>query len=459
MIFTEFRFLLFFIVAFGVYWLLPRNGPRKLWMLVSSYAFYAGWRWEFLGLIVASTLVDFIVGRMLDRKESPGGRRLWLILSLVVNLGMLATFKYFDFFVTSGVEFLNSLGIDASPRTLGFVIPVGISFYTFQTLSYTIDVYRGNLKPIKSLLDFAVFVAFFPQLVAGPIVRASEFLPQLVSKRRFSEITWRASSALFLFGYIKKACIADNVAPIVDQVFADPAAYGVLGKWLGLSLYSVQIYCDFSGYTDMAIAMAAFFGYQLTINFNFPYLAKSITEFWRRWHISLSSWFRDYLYIPLGGNRGSALATYRNLLIVFFLCGLWHGPSWNFVIWGLFHGVFLVMERVFKFKGNSAFGHIYTLFVVMMGWVFFRSADLPTALSFTRGLFGLETAGATVLASHWWAILGGFVLVHIVMSKSIVERAIDRIPSPLYSIAYGAAWALAFPWAAVDYQPFIYFQF
>ncbi len=459
MIFTEFRFLVFFIIAFGIYWILPRNGVRKLWMLVSSYAFYAGWRWDFLGLIAISTLVDYVVGLMLDREQSTGRRRGWLILSLVVNLGMLAIYKYYDFFVTSGIEFLGSLGIEASASTLGFVIPLGISFFTFQTLSYTIDVYRGNMKPVRSLLDFAVFVAFFPQLVAGPIVRASAFLPQLVSKRKFSEITWRASTALFLFGYIKKACIADNVASVADQVFANPDGFGVLGKWLGLSLYSVQIYCDFSGYTDMAIAMAAFFGYQLTVNFNFPYLARSITEFWRRWHISLSTWFRDYLYIPLGGNRAGAFKTYRNLLIVFFLCGLWHGASWNFVIWGLLHGLFLVMERAFKFRGNSAVGTLYTLFVVMLAWVFFRSPDLPSALSFTGGLFGIGEAGTKVIATHWWGILGGFVVVHVFMSRGVLERAIERMPSALYSIAYGAAWALAFPWAAVDYQPFIYFQF
>ena len=459
MIFTEFRFLIFFIVAFGVYWILPRNGVRKLWMLISSYAFYAGWRWEFLGLIAFSTLVDYAVGLMLDREKAPSARRVWLILSLVANLGMLAVFKYYDFFVTSGVEFLHSLGIEASASTLGFVIPLGISFFTFQTLSYTIDVYRGNMKPVRSLLDFAVFVAFFPQLVAGPIVRASAFLPQLVSKRKFSEITWRASTALFLFGYIKKACIADNVASVADQVFANPDGFGVLGKWLGLSLYSIQIYCDFSGYTDMAIAMAAFFGYQLTVNFNFPYLARSITEFWRRWHISLSTWFRDYLYIPLGGNRAGAFMTYRNLLIVFFLCGLWHGASWNFVIWGLFHGLFLVAERAFKFRGNSAFGTLYTLLIVMLAWVFFRSPDLPSALSFTGGLFGIGEAGTKVIATHWWGILGAFVVVHIFMSRRVLERAIERMPSALYSIAYGAAWALAFPWAAVDYQPFIYFQF
>ncbi|MFT5286881.1 MAG: alginate O-acetyltransferase complex protein AlgI, partial [Planctomycetota bacterium] len=208
MSFTEFRFLAFFVIAFGVYWLLPRNNARKAWLLASSYLFYAGWRWEFLGLIVASTLIDFVVGRMLARKVSPGGRRLWLIISLVANLGLLSTFKYFDFFVSSGVSFLSTLGIEVSAASLGMIVPVGISFYTFQTLSYTIDVYRGKLQPIRSLLDFAVFVAFFPQLVAGPIVRASSFLPQLVSKRRFGDIAWRASLSLFLFGYIKKVCIA-----------------------------------------------------------------------------------------------------------------------------------------------------------------------------------------------------------------------------------------------------------
>jgi alginate O-acetyltransferase complex protein AlgI len=357
------------------------------------------------------------------------------------------------------VAFLSFLGVQVSADRLGLLLPVGISFYTFQTLSYTIDVYRGNLKPIRSLLDFAVFVAFFPQLVAGPIVRASEFLPQLDVKRRFSAVTWRASSALFLFGYVKKACIADNFATVVDRIFSDPDSFGPMGKWLGLSLYSVQIYCDFSGYSDMAIAMAAFFGYRLTLNFDFPYVARSVTEFWRRWHISLSTWFRDYLYIPLGGNRQGALRTYRNLVIVFFLCGLWHGASWNFVIWGLFHGFFLVAERALRLRGPTLLAHVYTLAVAMLAWVFFRTADLPTALDYLGGLFGMGAPGTQSVDPIWWALLGLFAVVHVFMSRHWLERAIERMPSTVYAVLYGAAWALAFPWAAVDYKPFIYFQF
>jgi len=468
MLFTELRFLVFFLLVFAVHWALRSHTARKLWLLGASYAFYAGWDWRFLSLILASTVIDYFIGRRLKSTEGVGARRGLLWMSLGANLGILAFFKYFNFFVASGVGFLGFLGIDVSASTLEIVLPVGISFYTFQTLSYTIDVHRRNLEPIDRPLDFALFVAFFPQLVAGPIVRATQFLPQLVERRRFADVDVRACLTLFLLGYIKKACVADHFGMVVDQVFADPAAYAAGAKWLALSLYTVQIYCDFSGYSDMAIASAGLLGYRLAKNFDFPYLATCVTDFWRRWHISLSSWFRDYLYIPLGGNRGTATRTGLNLVTVFLLCGLWHGASWNFVVWGLFHGAFLVGERAVRRRGGggdpgvvaAGLGVVYTVAVAMTAWVFFRAADLGTAWTYLNGLVGRGAAPSEVLdGTWWWIILAGFGAVHLVMGKTRLQARLERIPGPLFAILYGAAFAIVLPFAAAQYSPFIYFQF
>ncbi|MEN8445884.1 MAG: MBOAT family O-acyltransferase, partial [Cyanobacteria bacterium J06555_13] len=362
MIFTELRFLLFFAVVFGIYWSLQRNGWRKAWILLCSYAFYGAWDWRFLSLIIGSTLVDYIVGLQLGKEETaPGIRRRWLMLSLVVNLGALAFFKYANFFATSAVGFFGWLGVPVNSVTLNVVLPVGISFYTFQTLSYSLDIYARRLAPRKSLLDLATFVAFFPQLVAGPIVRASDFLPQLERSRTFSQINVRACLTLFLTGFFKKACVSDNLAPIVDRFFADPASFDALSAWIGVFSYTTQIYCDFSGYSDMAIACAGLLGYELCINFNFPYFASSVTDFWRRWHISLSTWLKDYLYIPLGGNRGGQLFTYRNLLITMVLGGLWHGAAWTFVVWGALHGGALVVHREWRRFAADRFSRRHVL--------------------------------------------------------------------------------------------------
>ena len=265
--------------------------------------------------------------------------------------------------------------------TLSIVLPVGISFYTFQTLSYSIDIYAGRLQPQKSLLDLATFVAFFPQLVAGPIVRAADFLPQLAIARSFSQVNVRACLILFMVGFFKKACVSDNLAPIVDRYFSAPETYNALSSWIGVLSYTVQIYCDFSGYSDMAIACAGLLGYELCVNFDFPYLASSITDFWRRWHISLSTWLKDYLYIPLGGNRGGQLFTYRNLMLTMVLGGLWHGAAWTFVVWGALHGGALIAHKEWKKlmtsraaatkPKNSLWPILLTFYWVCITWVFF----------------------------------------------------------------------------------------
>ncbi|HVS16485.1 MAG TPA: MBOAT family O-acyltransferase, partial [Thermoanaerobaculia bacterium] len=334
MIFTELRFLTFFVAVLAVYWALPANRPRKLWLLIMSFAFYAAWDWRFLSLIFFSISVDYLVGRGLGRTAREGPRRALLLASLGANLGLLGFFKYFGFFVEQAIELGALLGLELHRPSLEIVLPVGISFYTFQTLSYSIDVYRRKIEPTRDLLDLALFVAFFPQLVAGPIVRARDFLPQLERARRWAEVRAAPHLTLFLLGFIKKACVSDNVAATVDAYFAAPQAYDAAGAWIAVLLYAIQIYCDFSGYSDMAIASAGLLGYDLGPNFQHPYVAASPREFWQRWHISLSTWLRDYLYVPLGGNRHGEPRTHRNLMLTMLLGGLWHGAAWSFVLWG-----------------------------------------------------------------------------------------------------------------------------
>jgi len=464
-LFTELRFLGFFLVVFLVYWGLRWNSARKVWLLAASYLFYAGWDWRFLGLIVLSTAVDFAVGGMLARAESTRARRLLLITSLGINLGILGLFKYFDFFAASAADLLGWLGLPTSERALNLILPVGISFYTFQTLSYTIDIYRRRLEPTSSLLDFSLFVAFFPQLVAGPIVRATTFLPQLTGLRRFGEVPIRFCLTLFLAGYVKKACIADNMAILVDPVFADPAATSTGALWLAMFLYGIQIFCDFSGYSDMAIATGGLLGFRLPLNFDHPYTAATMTDFWRRWHISLSTWFRDYLYIPLGGNRGSRRRLLLNLVTVFFLCGLWHGASWNFVIWGLLHGGVLVVERIFGGREPGSAWPVRTVItqvLVMFAWVIFRCTDLSTASSFYGGLLGGADGIASddlSLSALWWILIVALLAIHFALRRrDLVERS-RALPDWVFALAFGVAVALTLPWVAADYQPFIYFQF
>ena len=389
MIFTEARFFLFFAVAFTVHWSLRREMLRKIWLLACSYFFYAAWDWRFLSLIIISTVVDYGVARAIGAASEQAVRRRWLLLSLVCNLGLLGVFKYFNFFSESLHAALTAAGVTVSPITLSLTLPVGISFYTFQTLSYTIDVYRGTLTPRKSILDMALFVAFFPQLVAGPIVRARDYLPQLDKPRRFSQIQVRTCLLLFLVGFIKKACISDNVSVIVDAYFASPLSFNGESVWLATVGYAVQIYCDFSGYSDMAIACAGLLGFNLCINFAHPYFASDIQIFWRRWHISLSSWLRDYLYIPLGGNKGGTLYRYRNLMLTMLLGGLWHGAAWQFVVWGALHGIALVVQREWSKRVSwplkdtaigTALGTAVTFYWVCLAWIFFRAPALDQAL-------------------------------------------------------------------------------
>jgi alginate O-acetyltransferase complex protein AlgI len=469
-IFTELRFLAFFVLVLAVHWALRSPGGRKNWLLLCSYVFYGAWDWRFLGLIAASTSIDFVVGLGLGRTpaEARGRRQALVVTSLVANLGLLGFYKYYDFFVESAAELLRWLGFEADLPLLRLVLPVGISFYTFQTLSYTIDVYRGHLAPTRNLRDFALFVSFFPQLVAGPIVRASDFLPQLEQPRRWAQVAVRAELWLFFCGFVKKACLADNVAVLVDQVFRDPAAHTWTERWLGSCLYALQVYGDFSGYSDMALATAGLLGYRLMVNFDFPYTATSMTGLWRRWHISLTSWLRDYVYYPLGGNRRGPLRTYVNLWAIFLICGLWHGAEWNFVLWGVVAGSFLMFERVaserfgFDPEGRGVLRRVYTLCGWMVGLTVFRSPNLAAMGDYLVGLHWYvprEGEPQVAVDPRWWLVVVGFGLLHAVTCRGILDRAVARLPDELFAVLLGAGSALALALAATSHQPFVYFQF
>ena len=471
MLFVEFAFLPFFLTVFAVHWALRDDRWRKVWLLAASCFFYGSWDWRFLALVGFSTLLDYVVALNLER---PGARRkLWLACTLTGNLGLLGFFKYFNFFLDSAVALLDALGLHAHRSTLAIILPVGISFYTFQTLSYTLEVYYGRLKARRSLLDFATFVSFFPQLVAGPIVRAADFLPQLDQPRRWARVDVRKALLLFLVGFVKKACISDALAPHVDRYFAAPSQYGALSAWIAVVAYAVQIYCDFSGYTDMALPCAGLLGYELCLNFARPYLARNVTDFWRRWHISLSTWLRDYLYVPLGGNRGARWKTYRNLMLTMLLGGLWHGASWNFVIWGGLHGLALSALRAWnelregERAGDSlvrrVLATVVTFLFVCFCWIFFRSPDLASALVTARSFVLFDSPGAQSLSAGLIVPLALLALAHLVAHSPRFAtgfvRAWRALPAWAFGAAMGVAAALALTLEPASARPFIYFQF
>ena len=387
MIFNSPVFVAFLVIVFALYWmpLLPNGRHKHLVLLVASYVFYGWWDWRYLGLIIFCSLVSFGSALRIESASDARSRKAWLAAGILVPLAVLVVFKYFDFFAVSLAEALARLGVESEPRTLGLLLPVGISFFTFQALSYTTDVFRGALKPTREPIAFLAFLAFFPQLVAGPIERAPQFLPQILAKRSFSYENAVIGCRLILIGAFKKMVVADRMGPLADAVFDHPMLFGGLFNVLGALCFAVQIYCDFSGYSDIAQGTAKLFNLDLMRNFNRPYLAESLREFWGRWHISLSTWFRDYVYIPLGGNQGTAWHVARNLLITFVLSGLWHGANWTFVAWGALHGAFLVVERLMR-GGFERLPFMLrwaiTMLVVLVGWVFFRAADIDAALLF-----------------------------------------------------------------------------
>lgn len=475
MLFYSPLFFIFFAVTCTAYWTVRGNTARKALLTIASYVFYAAWDWRFLSLILFSTLLDYMVGLRLEASSAPPARRRYLFVSLMGNLGVLGFFKYFNFFVGEFTALSARLGTPIEDAALNIILPVGISFYTFQTLSYTIDVYRGRLTARRNFLDIALFVAFFPQLVAGPIVRAAQFLPQLVSARSATGIPWRSCVLLFLFGLIKKIVVADNLAPIVEPVFANPSLYHWTAVYIAVIAFAVQIYCDFSGYSDMAIACAMAFGYRLPINFAWPYFAGNISDFWRRWHISLSSWLRDYLYISLGGNRRGKLLRYRNLALTMVLGGLWHGAAWTFVIWGLLHGVALGLFHLGSELWSRRSARLdlpgwlarslqllsvgVTFWFVCLCWLFFRAPNLEAALDLTRTYLGrasgsLEPYGITVLL-----VLLALAILHFMALRLQPVALGERLGPWSYGALVGALVAFNLLFMARETAPFIYFQF
>ena len=384
MLFNSIEYLVFLPIVFILYWILKSNYKNQnILLLISSYVFYGWWDYRFLSLIIFSSFLDYFVGKKIEAAIGKKNKKRWLLISLCSNLGLLAVFKYYNFFADSFATTMASVGWEVNDLTLNIILPVGISFYTFQTLSYSIDIYRDKIKACKDIVAFFTFVSLFPQLVAGPIERASNLIPQIENKRSLNATLIKTGIFQIFIGLFRKVAIADNLGVYVDLTYANYDIHNGSTLLVATIFYAFQIYFDFSGYSDIAIGSAKLFGFNFNRNFNFPYFSKTLTEFWRRWHMSLSFWLRDYLYISLGGNRKGIVITYRNLMLTMLLGGLWHGSSWNFVIWGGIHGLFLSIEKFtfskLKISTFNAFGYIYTFIVVVVAWVFFRAVDFDTA--------------------------------------------------------------------------------
>lgn len=471
MVFASESFLYLFLPCFlALYFLAPYRW-RNAVILLGSYVFYGWWRLDFLSLLILTTLFTFMIGKAIARSASQQMAKRFLILGLIGCLSVLGIFKYLNFFLES-VTALFAM----RPEEIGIhwriLLPIGISFYIFQSISYLVDVYRKDTPPARNLLDFAAFLALFPQLIAGPILRYKDLASQL-SRRRHSFDNVSDGFSRFLIGLGKKVLIADSFAPLVDLGFGDDAP-SMLIAWIAVLAYALQLYFDFSGYSDMAIGLGKMMGFHFPENFRAPYRAASITEFWRRWHISLSTWLRDYLYVPLGGSRGSTAVTYRNLMVVMLLGGLWHGAQWTFLLWGAWHGSLLAIERATGWgvrMGARPFAHTLTLFLVLLGWVFFRAADVTEALRMFSAMFGGQ--GAWPGAEIWHSLpkeslAAACVALFIVWSEPgpgmPVRHVSDeftrwwaQIKRPLASTAIGLI--AVFRLAEQSYSPFLYFQF
>lgn len=477
MIFNSVTFVAFLAIVLALHWAVP-PARRNAVLLVASYVFYGWWDWRFLGLIAVSTLVDFGIGQRLAVVTDDAVRTRLLAASLGFNLGVLGVFKYFDFFATEAADLLRAIGVDASGPTLGILLPVGISFYTFQTISYSFDVYRRRVEPTDRLLDFATYVAYFPQLVAGPIERAQRLLPRIQDQaaRSFprSERLDRALS-LILSGLFKKVVLADGVAPFVNEVFTDPERFGQVAVAAAVVGFAIQLYGDFSGYTDIARGVSELFGIDLMVNFRQPYLSRNITEFWRRWHISLSDWLRDYVYIPFGGNRGSPWFVARNLMATMLLGGLWHGASWNFVIWGALHGAALVVHRFLRggrVPGRSLQISQVPAIVATFGFwcvsmVFFRAESVDAAVDVFAAIVrprGADTASGSVLLVL--VLLVATIWLDLAQRRAAVRDLTDTpsvAPGARSTVSAGLTAGVMFA-AIVVFSggtpvPFIYFQF
>ncbi len=473
MLFNSIEYGVLLLCAFTGLWLLARIENRlfrNLFLLFVSYFFYACWNVRYLSLIFISSSLDFGIGRALHHSSNPATRKWLLAVSVTVNLGILCVFKYFNFFVDSFAALLTTCGLQVDPAHLNVLLPVGISFYTFQTLSYTIDVYRRKLTPITNYLDYLLFVSFFPQLVAGPIVRASHLLPQLGGRPSLTSQEGSRALLLIGLGLVKKIAIADFLgAHLVDPVFSNPQMYSSIEALTAVYGYAFQIYADFSAYSDIAIGSASLLGFKIPINFNAPYTASNLREFWQRWHISLSTWLRDYLYIPLGGSRRGHAHTCLALMATMLLGGLWHGAALTFVFWGLIHGLALVLTRVIQRTGilNSigvgvrrGVGIFITFHVVCAAWIFFRSSSFDKAFEIFEALAAMDFGWANLTLPILLVLSAAFA-THWIPGRAMerMHMVFPRIPAPLQAASLVTAIIAVRQMALTDVTPFIYFQF
>ncbi len=475
MLFNSLDFAVFLPIVFMLYWFVFKRSlhAQNMLLLVASYVFYAWWDWRFLGLIIFSTLIDYLVAQGLLKTKNSLKRKLLLGISLFCNLGMLGFFKYSNFFIDSWVNAWGSMGVSMSAQTLSIILPVGISFYTFQTLSYTIDVYRKQLGHTRNLVQFAAYVAFFPQLVAGPIERARQLLPQFSKPRIFNSEFALSGISLIIWGLFKKMVVADNCAFFVNQIFDGGVSYSSAELFLGAVLFAFQIYGDFSGYSDIAIGVARLFGFSLMTNFSFPYFSRDIAEFWRRWHISLSTWFRDYLYIPLGGSHGSIWLKIRNVFIVFIVSGFWHGANWTFLVWGGIHAL-LFLPLLIRSKNRTYIDgtriHLKqmpqilgTFILVCLAWVFFRAESMAIAMQILQDIFSLDSISLALFYSSSKFLLFSVIIVFGIMVMLFYEfRTAQNNNNEVELSTYQAIFiAVLIVFMGVYKNPtdFIYFQF
>ena len=465
MLFTSYVFLFFFLPLGLILYHLPSRKYRHIVLLFLSVVFYGVWRADFVLLVIFSTLVDFFCGRMIyENRLLPGRKNLFLLLSITTNLGLLCYFKYFNFGIDTINFIMTNMGFQ-SIELFDVILPVGISFFTFQTMSYSIDVYRGEITPSTDILKFGTYVSMFPQLVAGPIVRYREISETLNSPKKYVS-HYRSGIYYFMLGFNKKVLVANNISDLADFAF-DFGGGDFLTSFIGALAYTLQIYFDFSGYSDMAIGLGLMFGFRFPMNFNSPYKSASISEFWNRWHITLSNWFRDYLYIPLGGNRLGVGRTYFNLFIVMFLCGLWHGAEWTFVIWGCFHGLILMLERI---NGRRALGYhrlpnflkvLITFIIIVVGWIPFRAENVTNMIQYFKGLMTFKKYDQSAIYEVWdqerlFILLAGLFIVFAIKNSHELELKNNWFLQLFNSVLFILA---THELMNQSYNPFLYFNF
>ena len=468
------EFLIFFVCIFTVYWALPWRRGRNLLLLGASFYFYFTWSKELACVVVASSLLDYVLARGMDGARTPRVRKLFLLTSILANLSLLCYFKYANFFLDSLQQTLQGMGISASWNLLNVIIPLGISFYTFEAINYSVEVYKGQVKAERDPTNFLLFILFFPHLVAGPIVRARDFLPQVRRKKRWNWVRLEIGFRFILLGLVKKLAIANRMAYFVDPIFEHPDQFRTYALWAAVVAYTLQVYCDFSGYSDLAVGTAHLLGFRLAQNFDRPYLAVNISDFWRRWHMSLSTWLRDYIFIPLGGSRGGRLLTYRNILITMTLCGLWHGANWNFILFGFIQGLFLITHHLFQgwCKSKPTLSAVlasvpgtvarmaFTYFCFSTSLVIFRSTSLPKAWTMLENMFSPVAGLSTPLPGlGLWLTVVVVCLAHAWAWRNWGPRLLVRCPPAVVSFGYVVMLCAALVLAPHDAKPFIYFQF